>query len=152
MAIHTLMRDSIASMDLIMEYSDSGKFFFSGKRPDPKRIKLYYTFDMKDTPGCILELIRERIESKDGLERFLSVEFQINPDNRIITNRSGQQFTKAAACKEIWNAYKFVKIYKGKIDSDEELKNQHPKLALCLAKVDRFNRGIFRKSYDIFNY
>lgn len=148
MAIKTLMKDHLHSLEIIIERSDKGRLFFGAIRNDPK-IKACYTFDMAKTPGMLLELVREaQVKSDDG--QMQHVDFDITIDTkRHIVSCSSRSHPKnpAKAAEEIERAYRFVSMYQKHFLTTPNNKRLYPEVSEYLERIISYPFNTFREKY-----
>lgn len=148
MGVKVLLRDRMASLDIIIEKSDSGKLFFGVSRDDPKARECY-TFDAKQLPGRLLNLVRDSVVNcKDGSQRYVDFDIAVNHKKKQVdySSRSHPEDPVQAA-KEIERAYKVVDLYRGHFNGDDNKPKLYPEVAAYLDHIAVFPKDSFGESY-----
>lgn len=148
MAIKTLIRDSLANLEVIIEKSDTGKIFFGVKRDEPMTRECY-TFDAVQMPGRMLELRRESlVNDQNGTELHVEFNIVINPKKQMIAYSSGSHPNdKSRAAYEIERAYKLVSMYRNSFLKNKDKVRDYPEVAIYLSHICVYPKDRFGKEY-----
>lgn len=137
----------MASLEILIEKSDSGKLFFGVLRDNP-RTRECYTFDAVRMPGRLIELVRDAIVTYKNKSRgHVDFNMIIKPDKKMVYCESrSHPGNLVRAAEEIERAYKIVSIYQRQFDNDH-IRSLHPELAEYLDHIAVFPSSTFREKY-----